>query len=140
MEPLRFVCHIEKSEPEQRRFWGRGYIHTRADGSAVVDHSGDVVDDITSQRELENAFYKYVTSYRSGDMDHQVFDAATMIEGFVVTAEKKSAGLFPPDMDEGIYVGFEANLTDEGDLLWEGVKSGRLRDLSIVGVGTREAI
>ena len=140
MEQIRFVCHIEKSEPDQRRFWGRGYIHTRSDGSQVVDHSGDVVDDITSQRELENAFYKYVTSYRTGDMEHQVFGAATMIEGFVVTKEKKAAGLFPDVMDEGVYVGFEANQSDEGDALWEGVKSGRLKDLSIVGQGTREAI
>ena len=140
MEQIRFVCHIEKSEPEQRRFWGRGYIHTRSDGSNVVDHSGDVVDDITSQRELENAFYKYVTDYRAGDMEHKVFGAATMIEGFVVTAEKKRAGLFPTEMDEGVYVGFEAAQTDEGDALWEGVKSGRLKDLSIVGQGTREAI
>ena len=140
MEQIRFVCHIEKSEPDQRRFWGRGYIHTRSDGTPVVDHSGDVVDDLTSQRELENAFYKYVTDYRTGDMEHQAFGAATMIEGFVVTAEKKNAGLFPTDMDEGVYVGFEANETDEGDVLWDGVKSGRLKDLSIVGTGTREAI
>ena len=140
VEQIRFVCHIEKSEPDQRRFWGRGYIHTRSDGSTVVDHSGDVVDDLTSQRELENAFYKYVTDYRTGDMEHSAFGAATMIEGFVVTAEKKSAGLFPTDMDEGVYVGFEANDSDEGDVLWEGVKTGRLKDLSIVGQGTREAI
>lgn len=140
VEQIRFVCHIEKSEPDQRRFWGRGYIHTRSDGTTVVDHSGDVVDDLTSQRELENAFYKYVTDYRTGDMEHSAFGAATMIEGFVVTAEKKSAGLFPTDMDEGVYVGFEANDSDEGDVLWEGVKSGRLKDLSIVGQGTREAI
>ena len=140
VEQIRFVCHIEKSEPDQRRFWGRGYIHTRSDGTTVVDHSGDVVDDLTSQRELENAFYKYVTDYRTGDMEHSAFGAATMIEGFVVTAEKKNAGLFPTDMDEGVYVGFEANDSDEGDVLWEGVKTGRLKDLSIVGQGTREAI
>jgi hypothetical protein len=140
VEQIRFVCHIEKSEPDQRRFWGRGYIHTRSDGSIVEDVSGDVVDDLTSQRELENAFYKYVTDYRSGDMEHEAFDAATMIEGFVVTGEKKKAGLFPTDMDEGVYVGFQANDTDAGEALWEGVKTGRLKALSIVGEGTREAI
>jgi len=43
-------------------------------------------------------------------------------------------------MDEGIYIGFEANATDAGDMLWEGVKTGRLSALSIVGEGTREAI
>ena len=140
VEQIRFTCHIEKSEPDQRRFWGKGYIHTRHDGTQVVDHSGDVVDDLSSQRELEEAFYGFVKDARTGDMEHQIFDAATMIEAYVVTKEKVAAGLFSADMDEGIYIGFQANDTDEGDALWEGVKSGRLKDLSIVGQGTREAI
>ena len=139
METVRFVCHIEKSEPEQRRFWGKGYIHTTAEGQ-VADHSGDVIDTPETQRALEDAFYGYVKESRSGDSEHELFDAATMIEGFVVTKEKKAAGLFPTDMDEGIYVGFEAHQTDAGDLLWDGVKSGRLKALSIVGEGMREAI
>ena len=139
MEPVRFTCHIEKSEPEERRFWGRGYIHTTEDGT-VEDHSGDVIDDPVSQRELEEAFYEYVKSYREGDTGHELFGAATMIEGFVVTKEKIAAGLFPSGMDEGIYVGFEANATAEGDVLWDGVREGRFKQLSIVGEGTREPI
>lgn len=139
MEPVRFVCHIEKSEPEERRFWGRGYIHT-TDGGTVEDHSGDVIDDPESQRELEHAFYEYVKTYREGDAGHELFGAATMIEGFIVTKEKIAAGLFPEGMDEGIYVGFEANQTPEGDVLWDGIKEGRYKQLSIVGEGTREPI
>ena len=139
MEPVRFVCHIEKSEPDERRFWGKGYIHTTTDGQ-VVDSSGDVIDTPETQRELEDAFYEYVKTYRDGDADHVLFGAATMIEGFVVTKEKKAVGLFPDDMDEGIYVGFEANLSDEGDVLWDGIKEGRYKQLSIVGEGRREAI
>ena len=93
-----------------------------------------------SQRELEEAFYEYVKSYREGDAGHELFGAATMIEGFVVTKEKIAAGLFPSGMDEGIYVGFEANATAEGDVLWDGVREGRFKQLSIVGEGTREPI
>jgi len=137
VEQVRFICHIEKSEPDQRRFWGRGYIHTTNDGP-VTDLSGDYVDTPETQAELEEAFYGFVKDYRSGDAEHELFDAATMIEGFVVTAEKKAAGLFPDGMDEGIYVGFEANDSDGGDVLWEGVKSERLTALSIVGAGWRE--
>jgi len=140
MEPVRFVCHIEKSETEERRFWGRGYIHTTGDGSQVEDYSGDVIDDAVSQRELEHAFYDYVKSYRAGDAGHEMFGAAEMIEGFVVTSEKKAAGLFPAEMDEGIYVGFEAKDSPEGNALWDGVREGRYKQLSIVGEGTREAI
>lgn len=140
MDSINVECRIEKQDVDQRRFWGRGYIHTSADGTQVVDHSGDVIDTPETQAELEEAFYGFVKDYRTGDLEHQVFGAATLIEGFVVTKEKKAAGLFPDEMSEGIYVGFEANDSDEGDLLWDGVKSGRLSALSIVGEGTRETI
>jgi hypothetical protein len=139
MDPVRIVCDIEKSEPEERRFWGRGYIHTTAAGQ-VEDTSGDVIDTLETQRALEDAFYTYVKEYRDGDADHLLFGAATMIEGFVVTKEKKAAGLFPDTMDEGIYVGFEALETPEGDVLWDGIKEGRYKQLSIVGEGTRTPI
>lgn len=140
MEQIRFVCHIEKSVPAERRFWGRGYIHTTAEGDQVHDHSGDVIDTPEAQRDLEHAFYEYVKQYRNGDANHEMFDAADMIEGFVVTKEKKAAGLFPDTMDEGIYVGFEARQNEAGDVLWDGVTEGRYKALSIVGEGTREPI
>ena len=140
VDDITLTCRIEKKMPDQRRFWGKAYIHTKADGATVVDHSGDTIDTPEAQAELEEAFYGYVKSVRSGDMAHQVFNAATMIEGFIVTIEKKAAGLFPPEMDEGIYIGFEANDSDEGDMLWEGVKTGATPDLSIVVMGTREQI
>lgn len=139
MDTIRFVCHIEKSEPELRRFWGKGYIHTTSDGQ-VIDHSGDVIDTPEAQRALEEAFYEYVKDIRTGDAEHLFFDAADMIEGVVVTAEKKAAGLFPADMDEGIYVGFECVDSDEGDRLWDGVKDRRLKSLSIVGEGIKEPL
>ncbi len=137
MDEIRFTCHIEKQEPEQRRFWGKGYIHTTPDGQ-VEDHSGDVIDTPEAQAALEAAFYDYVKDSRSGDSEHDLFDAADMIEGFIVTAEKKAVGLFPDDMDEGIYVGYEAKDSPDGDVLWEGVKSERLKALSIVGAGIYE--
>ncbi len=140
MESLTLTCQIEKQAPEQRRWWSKGYIHTTGDGKQVEDFSGDVIDTPEAQAELEEAFYKFVTDYRSGDLEHEHMDAATMIEGFIVTKEKKANGLFPPDMDEGIHLAFQANDSDEGDMLWEGIKSGRLKAMSIVGEGTREAI
>ena len=138
MTEVRFTCHIEKSEPDQRRFWGKGYIHTSADGDQVQDWSGDYIDTPETQRELEEALYGFVKDYRTGDAEHEVFDAATMIEGYLVTKEKKAAGLFPDNMDEGLYVAFEAEKTAEGDALWDSVKDGRLTALSIVGAGWRE--
>ena len=139
-DEVRFTCHIEKSEPDQRRFWGKGYIHTTADGEQITDASDDVIDTAETQQELEQAFYGFMKDARSGEAGHELFGAATLIEGVVVTAAKKSAGLFPTEMDEGLYVGFEANDSPDGDVLWDGIKSGEYTALSIVGEGWREAI
>lgn len=139
-DTVRFTAVIKSREDERRRFWGTGYIHTDTDGAPIVDASGDVIDTPDTQTSLEEAFYEYVRTSRSGDAEHNLFDAADMIEGFVVTKEKKAAGLFPDDMPEGIYVGFQARDDDAGDVLWDGVKSGRLTALSIVGEGWREPV
>lgn len=139
-DDVRFEAVIKLREPEQRRFWGTAYIHTDASGAQVSDWSGHVVDTPEAAAALEDAFYKYVTDSRSGDDAHEVFDAATMIEGFVVTKDKKSAGIFPTDMAEGLYIGFQCNDTPEGDVLWEGIKSGTRTALSIVGSGVLEDI
>ena len=139
METVQLTAHIEKAgfDDDQRRFWARGYIHTTSKGQ-VVDHSGDVIDTPESQAELEEAFYEYVKSSRSGDAGHELFDAATMIEGYVVTKEKIENGLFPAGMDEGLYFGFEANQTPDGDTLWGRVKDGTYTMVSIYGEGWRE--
>ncbi len=139
MDTVRFSCVIKSREDEQRRFFGAGYIHNTTDGQ-VTDHSGDIVDTPEAQAALEEAMYGFVKDYATGDMGHELFDAADLIEGFIVTKEKKTAGLFPAEMDEGIYVGFQARNTEAGDLLWEGVKSGRLTALSIVGSGIVEEL
>jgi hypothetical protein len=132
-------CDIEKAAPEERRFWGRAYIHQGADGQ-VVDVSGDVVDTPEAQRALEEAFYGFVKEARSGDAGHELFDAAVLIEGVAVTAEKIAAGLYPEGTPLGLVVGFEARDTEEGDLLWERVKDGTYKALSIVGEGWREPL
>ena len=139
METVHLTAHIEKAgfDDDQRRFWAKGYIHTTALGQ-VEDYSGDVIDTPESQAELEEAFYGFVKEYRSGDAGHELFDAATMIEGFVVTKEKIDGGLFPVGMDEGIYVGFEANASPDGDTLWSRVKDGTYTMVSIYGEGWRE--
>ena len=140
MADINLQCTIEKTAPDQRRFWGKAYIHTLSDGAGVEDYSGDIIDTPEAQAALEEAFYGFVKDYRTGDTEHETFESSTLIEGFIVTKEKKAAGLFPPDMDEGIYVGFEANDTPEGHALWDGVKSGRLSALSIVGTGDKVTV
>lgn len=140
VEQTRFICHISKSEPDQRRFWGTGYLTKDVEGVQLVDHSGDVIDDDESMAALESAFYDFVKDVRSGDLEHVEFGAASLIEGIIITDEKIKAGLFPAGTPTGMFVGFEANDSVAGDALWEGVKSGRLTALSIVGEGERVAL
>jgi len=134
VDTIRFTAVIKSREDDQRRFFGAAYIHT-ADGTQVEDFSGDVIDTPEAQAAFEEAFYTFVKDYRTGDVAHELFDAADLIEGFVVTKEKKQAGIFPPDMDEGGYVGFQARDTEAGNVLWDGVRSGKYTELSIVGTG-----
>lgn len=136
-DTIRFTAVIKSREDEQRRFWGHAYVTKDADGVQIVDHSGDVIDTPESMAALEAAFYDYVRESRSGDLEHTEFGAAELIEGIAVTPEKRAAGLFPDDMPDGILVGFQAADTPAGDALWEGVKSGRLTAMSIVGEGER---
>ena len=139
VDTIRFTAVIKSREEEQRRFFGAAYIHT-ADGNQITDHSGDVIDTPEAQTAFEEAFYGFVKDYRTGDVAHELFDASDLIEAFVVTKEKKAAGIFPDDMDEGGYVGFQARDTEAGNILWDGIKSGRFTDLSIVGEGERVTI
>ena len=140
MSEFRFTATISKQEPEQRRFWGTAYLHHDEDGNQITDVSQDVVDTTEAQAALEEAFYGFVKDSRTGDVEHELFEAADMIEGFIVTVDKKTAGVFPDTMAEGIYVGFQARDTPAGDVLWDGVKTGRLSALSIVGEARVEGI
>lgn len=136
-DTVRFTAVIKTREDEQRRFWGRAYIAKDESGAQVVDHSGDIIDTPEAMASLEAAFYDYVRDSRAGDLEHTEFGAAELIEGVAVTKEKVAAGLFPDGTPEGLLVGFQATDTPQGDALWEGVKSGRLKALSIVGAGRR---
>lgn len=131
----RIDATIAKIEPEQRRWWGWAYIHTKRDGTQVVDHSGDVIDTPEAKRTLENAFYKYVKTSGMGDDQHEHFDAARLIEAVAFTKEKAEMMGITESVPEGLWVGFEARDNDAGDRLWKRVKTGDARMMSIVGRG-----
>jgi hypothetical protein len=134
----RLTAEIKKLEPERRRFYGWGYIFKRADGTQVVDHSGDVIDTPESQSALEDAFHRYVRDSGAGDDQHELFGAAKLVEAMAFTKEKAQLmGMPDLPVPEGLWVGFEALPTPEGDALWERVKAGERTMLSIVGRGVR---
>jgi hypothetical protein len=133
----RLTAEITKIEPEQRRFYGWGYIMKRADGTQVVDHSGDIIDTAEAKQALEDAFHAYVRDSGSGDDQHELFGASKLVEAMSFTKEKARMMGITGEVPEGLWVGFEALPTPAGDQLWERVKNGERSMLSIVGRGVR---
>jgi hypothetical protein len=139
MATTRLNAEIRKVEPDQRRFWGWAYITKRADGTQVVDYSGDMIDSPEARASLEDAFYKYVRDSGAGDDQHELFGASKLIEAVHFDKAKAAAMGIPEEaqLPEGLWVGFEALPTPAGDQLWERVKNGERAMLSIVGRGVR---
>jgi len=130
---MRLTADILKIQPEQRRWWGWAYVAEKADGTQVVDVSGDVVDTPEARQALEDAFYRYVKDSGSGDDAHEFFGAAKLIEALAMTPEKAHLMGLNESVPTGLWVGFEAAQTPEGEILWNRVKSGEYRMMSIVG-------
>lgn len=132
---------IAKIDLERRLFGGWAYIAHARDGSQVVDHSGDVVDTPEAWTALEDSFIEYALESRSGDLDHQEWGAADLVEMAIFSPEKTAAlGLPDGSLPQGVYVSFKARVSPAGRRLWEGVKNGTIRSLSIVGDGWREPL
>jgi len=138
-DPL--IVPIAKVDLERRLFGGWAYIAHARDGSQVVDHSGDVVDTAEAWQALSDSFVEYALESRSGDLDHAEWGAADLVEMFISDGEKRSAlGLAEGSLPDGVYVSFKARTSPAGRRLWEGVKRGTIRSLSIVGDGWRESL
>jgi hypothetical protein len=136
-----FCVPIAKLDEEQRLFGGWAYVARMPDGTLVEDHSGDVIDTPDAWDALVKAFTRYALVGRTGDLMHAEFDAADLVELFVCDQEKRGIlGLAEGVLPDGIYVSYKARETPAGERLWKGVKSGRIRALSIVGQGYREDI
>ena len=139
---MESVCvPILKLDDEQRLFGGWAYVARLADGTLVEDHSGDVIDTPEAWEALTKAFIKYALVGRTGDLMHTDFEAADLVEMAIFDLAKRQAlGLPEGVLPDGIYVSFKARETPAGERLWKGVKSGRIRALSIVGTGEYEEL
>lgn len=132
---------IVKVDVERRLFGGWAYVAHARDGSQVIDHSGDVVDTPEAWTALSDAFIDYALEGRSGDLNHEEFGATDLVELMIFDREKRGAlGLAEGSTPDGVYVSFKARTSPAGRRLWEQVKSGAIRSLSIVGDGWRESL
>lgn len=107
------------------------------DGEPIIDLQGDVMTIET----IEKAAYSYVHGSRKGGRQHardgeEPLHVSDMIESFVLTPEKKEKMGIPDSVPTGWWCGFKINDADT----WADFKSGKLKDFSIHGSGTRNAL
>ena len=108
-------------------------VVSKADGSPIVDHQGDVID-------IENLDEAFIEAFADGGFEkggtmHETQGGADIVGQIVLSRADRVAlgfGLGP----EGAIV--KIRVTD--DALWDRVRSGELSEISIEGEGTREEI
>lgn len=117
---------------DKRQVFGWAYVANSADGSVVVDHSGDVV----KIDELEKASYEFVKSSRKAGEMHERIGVGTLIESMIFTKEKQELlGIEKGYIHEGWWVGFEVEQE-----VFDKIKSGEYKAFSIGGTGKRRVI
>lgn len=131
--PVAFNIPISKRDDEQRLVFGWLYVNKRADGSQVVDHSGETI----TLEDLEKAGYQFALDSRRAKAMHRGADIGRLAELFVSTPEKRQAMGIPEGvLPDGIWVGMKV----DDDAAWEGVKSGKYKMFSLGGKAIRRAL
>jgi hypothetical protein len=127
-----------KRDDEQRLVFGWLYVSKKADGTQVVDHSGEVI----STETLEKASYGFVLDARTGGLMHRKdehgnpYAVARLAEAVVFTPEKRAAmGIPEGSVPDGMWVGFKV----DDDEAWQGIKSGKYKMLSLGGKALRRS-
>lgn len=130
---------ISKVDAEKRLVFGWLYVCQKADGTPVVDHSGETV----AIEDLEAATYDFALRARKAGQMHEkgedeaVKQVGRLVEVVCFTAEKAEAlGVPAGVLPLGTWVGFKI----DDDAAWEGVKSGRFKMLSLGGRAVRAAM
>jgi hypothetical protein len=124
---------ISKVDEDQRLAFGWLYVTKRADGSQVVDHSGETI----SISELERAGYGFALNSRRAKAMHTGGDVGRIAELLVSTPEKREAMGIPEGvLPDGLWIGVKVDDPDA----WEGVKSGRFKMFSLGGKAIRRAL
>jgi hypothetical protein len=128
-----FEVTITKTDPDLQQCFGYAYVAKKADGTAVVDHSGDVVD-VAS---LKKAIYEGFGKVASREM-HETDAQATLIASVWIDHETlKSMGGSPANAPDGAWwVGVQVN----DAALWKRIKNGEVSAFSIGGSGSRTPI
>lgn len=130
---------VAKTDTPQRRLFGWGYQSVTADGTQVVDHSDDVIDNEVFT-DFENAHYRYMRESREGDDHHQTFGVMKVIESVVMSPEKARHMGLDEQVPSGVWLGFEFEKDDVGEAAWQKAHKADRLMLSMVGWGERTAL
>lgn len=118
---------------DKQQVYGWLYCTRKADGSLVVDHSGETIP----LDELEDAAHEYALSSRVAGEMHETMGVGRLIELFVSTPEKRAAMGIPEGvLPDGVFVGYQIDDKDT----WAKVRSGELAMFSLGGHATREEV
>jgi cation transport regulator ChaB len=122
--------HIEKMGGDKRLVYAWAYV-CQKDGEQVVDHSGDIMD----EAEMEKMAYDFMESYRDGGERHQKTGVATAVASMPFTKDIQDA----LGIDTG-KIGWFIVFKVHDNEVWEKVKNGTYKMLSIGGTATREKL
>lgn len=123
---------IAKTDEPKRLVYGWASVVSKADGSAVVDHQGDIIDPET----LENAAVDFMLHYRATGEMHTGAANGAIVESLVASPAKYEAMGFPADvaqaMPTGLWIGAKVS-----DAVFAKVKAGTYKAFSIQGTADR---
>lgn len=125
---------VAKVDDTQQNVFGWASIVTKADGTVVEDHQGDIIE----PAELENAAYQFMLDSRASGQDHNgEAPDGEVIESMVMTTEKATAmGIPAGTVPTGWWLG--VHIPDPE--AFAKARSGERAYFSIEGTAIREPV
>lgn len=132
---------VFKVDDERRLVYAWASVARKADGSLPHDSQGDVIDTPEALKAWEDAFYDFIPRAMTADDMHVDFDVAKIVGGLVFTPELVNAlGVPEGVLPTAALVVTRIPETPRGDELWQAIKSGQRKMMSIVASVTRESL
>lgn len=126
-QPFTFSQNVNKILEDQRMVYGWATV-IEENGVPVVDYQGDLI----TSSDLLSAAHSFISSSRAAKVMHEGGKVGEFVESIVFTKEVQTA----LGIDLG-KVGWWVGLKIHDDKIWQAVKDGKLRMLSIGGRGKR---
>lgn len=128
---MQITGKVAKVDRDKFLVFGWASVAVDAEGKAVVDSQGDIID----IADLEKAAYNFVLSDGYGSEMHTGKYVARLVESIVFTDEKIAALGLEGTIQRGWWCGFKIHDAE----VWQKVQMGEYTMFSIGGRATREA-